>query len=48
MNRLKNGFMMDKLFACVIMIILWSLMLNLAVSLMEQVLFPYKRKRKEQ
>ena len=48
MIRLKNGFMMDKLFACVIMIILWSLMLNLAVSLMEQVLFPYKRKRKEQ
>jgi ABC-type nitrate/sulfonate/bicarbonate transport system permease component len=48
MIRLKNGFMMDKLFACVIMSILWSLMLNLAVSLMEQVLFPYKRKRKEQ
>lgn len=46
MIRLKNGFMMDKLFACVIVIILWSLILNLAVSLMERVLFPYKRKRK--
>lgn len=46
MIRLKNGFMMDKLFACVIAIIFWSLMLNLAVTLMERVLFPYKRKRK--
>lgn len=46
MIRLKNGFMMEQLFACVIVIILWSLMLNLAVSLLERVLFPYKRKRK--
>ena len=46
MIRLKNGFMMSELFACVIAIILWSLMLNLAVSLMERVLFPYKRKQK--
>ncbi len=46
MIRLKNGFMMDRLFACVIAIIFWSLMLNLAVSLSERVLFPYKRKRK--
>lgn len=46
MIRLKNGFMMDKLFACVIAIIFWSLILNLAVTLMERVLFPYKRKRK--
>ena len=43
MIRLKNGFMMDKLFACVIMVILWSLLLNGAVSLSERVLFPYKR-----
>ena len=48
MIRLKNGFMMSELFACVIAIILWSLMLNLAVSLMERVLFPYKKNRKEQ
>ena len=46
MIRLKNGFMMDKLFACVIAVIFWSLMLNLAVNLLERVLFPYKRKRK--
>lgn len=46
MIRLKNGFMMDQLFACVIAIIFWSLMLNLAISLMERVLFPYTRKRK--
>lgn len=46
MIRLKNGFMMNQLFACVIVIILWSLILNLAVSLMERVLFPYKRKQK--
>ncbi len=43
MIRLKNGFMMDKLFACVIAVIFWSLILNLAVSLSERVLFPYKR-----
>jgi len=46
MIRLKNGFMMSELFACVIAVIFWSLMLNLAVNLMERVLFPYKRKRK--
>jgi len=46
MIRLKNGFMMDQLFACVFAVIFWSLMLNLAVSLMERVLFPYTRKRK--
>ena len=46
MIRLKNGFMMDKLFACVIAVIFWSLILNLAVNLLERVLFPYKRKRK--
>ena len=46
MIRLKNGFMMDGLFACVLVVIVWSLMLNLAVSLSERVLFPYKRKWK--
>ncbi|MBQ3256058.1 MAG: ABC transporter permease [Oscillospiraceae bacterium] len=48
MIRLKNGFMMDKLFACVIAIIFWSLILNGAVSLSERVLFPYKKAKKEQ
>lgn len=43
MIRLKNGFMMEQLFACVLMIILWSLLLNGVVSLMDRVLFPYKK-----
>ena len=46
MIRVKNGFMMDKVFACVIMIIFWSLVLNFTVTLMERVLFPYTRNRK--
>ncbi len=44
MIRLKNGFMMDKLFACVITVILWSLALNLSVSLLERICFPYLKK----
>ena len=46
MIRVKNGFMMDKVFACVIMVILWSLLLNFAVTLLERIIFPYTRKRK--
>lgn len=46
MIRVKNGFLMDKVFACVIMIIIWSLLLNFAVTLLERILFPYTRKRK--
>ena len=46
MIRLKNGFMMDRLFACVLLVIIWSLILNGLVSLTERVLFPYKRKWK--
>lgn len=46
MIRVKNGFMMDKVFACVIMVIIWSLLLNFAVTLMERILFPYTKKRK--
>ena len=46
MIRVKNGFMMDKVFACVIVIIFWSLMLNFAVTLLERIIFPYTRKRK--
>lgn len=46
MIRVKNGFMMDKVFACVIMIILWSLLLNFGVTLLEWIIFPYTRKRK--
>ena len=46
MIRVKNGFMMDKVFACVIVVIFWSLMLNFAVTGLEWLLFPYKRKGK--
>ena len=46
MIRLKNGFMMDKVFACVLAIIFWSLVLNLAVTVLERIVFPYMRKRK--
>ena len=46
MIRVKNGFHIDKVFACVIMIIFWSLLLNATVTLMERVLFPYTKKRK--
>lgn len=46
MIRVKNGYMLDKVFACVIVIIIWSLLLNGIVSLIEKVLFPYMRKKK--
>lgn len=46
MIRLKNGYMLDKVFACVVMIILWSLLLHLLVVLIEYIVFPYKRKRR--
>ena len=46
MIRVKNGYMLDKVFACVIVIIFWSLLLHLSVILIEKIIFPYKRKRK--
>lgn len=44
MIRAKNGFMMDKVFACIVMIILLSLLLNLIVSVIEKVVIPYQKK----
>lgn len=44
MLRVKNGYMLDKVFACVIMIIFWSILLNQCVSLLERVMFPHLRK----
>lgn len=44
MLRVKNGYMLDKVFACVLMIIFWSILLNLGVSLLEKILFPHLRK----
>ena len=46
MIRVKNGYMLDKVFACVIVIILWSLLLNAIVNLIEKIMFPYMRKKK--
>ncbi len=35
--RVKNAYLMDKVFACVVMIIILSLMMNFIVSLMESI-----------
>lgn len=45
MLRVKNGYMLDKVFACVLMIVLWSILLNAGVSLLEKICCPYLRKR---
>lgn len=45
MLRVKNGYMLDKVFACVLMIIFWSILLNFVVSLLEKICFPRLRKR---
>ncbi|MGM9940710.1 MAG: ABC transporter permease [Bulleidia sp.] len=44
MLRVKNGYMLDKVFACVVMVIVWSILLSLAVTLLEKVMFPHLRK----
>lgn len=44
MLRVKNGYMLDKVFACVLMIIFWSIVLNLLVSLLEKIMFPHLRR----
>lgn len=44
MLRVKNGYMLDKVFACVLMIIFWSILLNVGVTLLEKLLFPHLRK----
>lgn len=42
--RAKNGYMLDKVFACVVMIILLSLMMNGLVKLFGWAVLPMKRK----
>jgi ABC-type nitrate/sulfonate/bicarbonate transport system permease component len=42
--RVKNGYMLDRVFACVLMVVLLSLLLNLCVKVLEMIAFPYKRK----
>lgn len=43
--RAKNGYMLDKVFACVLMIILLSLLMNGMVKLFEYVVMPSARKK---
>lgn len=46
MIRVKNGYMLDKVFACVVLIIVLSLLLHLSVVLLEKLIFPYTRKNR--
>lgn len=46
MIRVKNGYMLDLVFATVVVIILWSLLLHLSVVWIERLVFPYTKKRK--
>ena len=46
MIRVKNGYMLDKVFACVVVIIAWSLLLHLLLTWVERLVFPYQTKRK--
>lgn len=46
MIRVKNGYMLDKVFACVVIIILLSLLMNKAVLLLQYLLMPYSKKNK--
>lgn len=45
MLRLKNGYMLDKVFACVVVIVLFSLLLNLIVNFIEYICFPHRSKK---
>lgn len=45
MLRVKNGYMLDKVFACVVVIIILSLLLNGAVTIVERLCLPQKRKK---
>lgn len=46
MLRVKNGYMLDKVFATVIVVIALSLLLNGAVKLLERKLFPHLMRKK--
>lgn len=45
--RVKNGYMLDKVFACVAVIIGLSLCVNGAVRLLGRICLPYERKRRK-
>ena len=44
MLKVKNGYMLDKVFACVIMIVLLSLFMNGIVSIIQKHFIPYSKK----
>lgn len=48
MIRVKNGYMLDKVFACVIVVIVWSLLLHVVITCLERIVLPYKRKKKRE
>lgn len=43
--RVKNGFMLDKVFACIIAIVLLSLLMNVLVKLLEYAVLPHMRQK---
>ncbi|MDV8934625.1 MAG: ABC transporter permease subunit, partial [Carnobacterium sp.] len=45
MIRVKNGYMLDKVFACVVVIILLSLFMNGVVKLLEKLVYLKRGKR---
>ena len=46
MLRVKNGYMLDKVFACVLVVIALSLLMNGLVKLFQVLLTPYERRRR--
>ena len=44
--RAKNGYMLDKVFACVLMIVILSLLMNGAVKLFGYVVLPSRRRHR--
>lgn len=45
MIRAKNGYMLDKVFACLAVIILWSLLLHLCIVWLERIMLPYQKRK---
>ena len=48
MIRVKNGYMLDKVFACVVVVIIWSILLHMAIIWLERIVLPYKRKKRRE
>ena len=45
MLRVKNGYMLDKVFATVVVVILWSILLSAAVGAIQNLVFPHLRRK---